>query len=594
MCSCHPIAHVRDPRQAAACRASGHNYYDAYWEEVLTELGVSASCYESVAACCESLEAHKLILIGDLSVTEREREKLREFCENGGVVIGSLTEGADALFGIEELCTHPEADDEYTIQAYAGWTEEGARYLPPNVGEHITLPVISRYRECRSTDGARTLLFFLPPTSFAVYGGKDSGIPLMTVRDVGKGRAYYFAFSLTQTLCNLHQGRPVDRDWDGDGYYRTGDQITLSQCHDLTVPYGDMYISMLEAVLDGVKIPSVWKLPPTESGEITELALHFGGDDEYDHTNVQIPAAQRMHDMGLPYHLNLLPGGRLGSGEEFAVSREEYRRLTDLNCERSIHFDFFKPRTFFTEQDVNDQLDVYEGVFGETPVCSVNHVMMWTGWTDFPRWCEKRGMKGDASRVHVFLVPDANPVNKFGLAFGTAYPHFVMDDWRYHNRIMDYCYLPVMLYEPRVSEANRGEDEQKLAALLERSREEGWLLNFFIHPVYVSRDDDCVRAIEYAAEYLKSKGYRVRYFGTDGACLWWHARKKTAVTSDGDGYAVSARYPDGAIIRFPDSFGTRCFVDGRETCLESRTVGGRPCKLLAVPYGDHKISWNEP
>lgn len=583
------VAYVRSASQAAACQAAGRNYYDAYWEEIAAELGVAAACYESVAACCGALERHKVVFLGDVSVSAAEKERLQKFCADGGAVIGALTEGMDDLFGVEGVCVHPEADDEYTIQAYAGWDEAAAGYLPPTLRKNITLPVISRYRECRPAEDVDSLLFFLPPTSFAISGGRNSGAPLLTVRRIGKGRAYYFAFSLTQTLCNLHQGRPADRDWDGDGFYRTGDQITLTQCHDLSVPYGDLYLSMLEAVLDEMGIPTVWKLPPMENGEITELAVHFGGDDEYDHTNVQLPAAKRMHDFGLPYHLNLLPGGKLGSGDEFAVSREDYQRLKALGCERSIHFDFFKPRTFFTEEDVNRQLDTYEQVFGEMPVCSVNHVMMWTGWTDFPRWCEKRGMKGDASRVHVFLVPDANPVNKFGLAFGTAFPHFVMDDWRYHNRMLDYCYLPVMLYEPRVSEKNREEDEKNLAAILDRSRAQGWLLNFFIHPVYVSRDEDCVRAIAYTVKYLGEKGYRARFFGTDEACLWWHARKKTTLSFDGEAYTVSADYRDGAVLRFPDAFADTCLLDGKEARLERRVVDGKPCKLLAVAQGEHTV-----
>lgn len=588
---CFSVAYVRDARQEKACQTAGCNYYDAYWEEIANELGVSAVCYQSVAECCASLEKHKIVFLGAVCATEQEKEALNRFCANGGILVGSLAEGMDSLFGVVGLCVHPEADDEYTVQAYAGWDEVGAAYLPPDLKRNVTLPVISRYRECSVAQDVEALLFFLPPTSFAVGGGKNSGVPLFTVRQIGKGKAFYFAFSLTQTLCNLHQGRPVDRDWDRDGFYRTGDQITLTQCQDLTIAYGDLYLSMLETILDEAGIPSVWKLPPTETGDITELVLHFGGDDEYDHTNVQLPAAERMYNLGLPYHLNLLPGGKLGSGEEFAVTKEEYQRLKDLNCERSIHFDFFKPRTFFTEEDVNDQLDTFEAIFGETPVCSVNHVMMWTGWTDFPRWCEKRGMKGDASRVHVFLVPDANPVNKFGLAFGTAFPHFVMDDWRYRNRMMDYCYLPVMLYEPRISEENQQQDEKQLVDILERSRQQGWMLNFFIHPVYVARCEECIRAIEYTVKYLQEKQYRVRFFGTDGACMWWHSRKQSKISSEDGKYIVSANYCDGAILRFPDSFADKCLVDGKEVLLERRKVDGKFCKLLAVAQGDHTIAF---
>lgn len=583
------IGYVHSKKQALLSKSAGKNYYDAYWEEILTELGVSAACYESVSELCRHLQNHSLVILGELPVSAGENEALRQFVNNGGFLIGSLTEGTDGLFGVETQGMHFEADDEYTIQAYAAWNEAGKPDLPADVPPGITLPVISKYRECTLNGDTASLLYFLPPTSFAIGGGTDSGIPGLTARKLGGGTAYYFTFSLPQTLCCLHQGRPVDRDWDGDGFYRTGDAITLTQCHDLSVPYGDLYLSILRDIMDRAGIPSVWQLPPTEEGAITELVIHFGGDDEYDRTNVQIPAAERMHALGLPYHLNLLPGQKYGSGEEFAVSREQYAALNALGCERSIHFDFFRPRTFFTEEDVYEQLDNYEKVFGETPVCSVNHVLMWSGWSDFPRWCEKRGLKGDASRTHVFLVPDANPINQFGLAFGTAFPHFVMDDWRYENRMLDYCYLPIMLYEPRVTAEHEEEDRQKLRALLDRSKSEGWLLNFFIHPVYVARSEDCVRAIEFTVDYLKKEGCIVRYFGTDETCLWWHARKSSTVSGSAGVYTLNAPYRDGAIIRFPETIGERCTVDGKPAKLTKRTIAGKNCGLLAVAQGVHHI-----
>lgn len=583
------VGFVRSARQLDACKAAGRNYYDAYWEEILSELGTASQCYGDLRDCCNHLEDHKLIILGDVAAAAEEETALRRFVENGGILVGSLTAGLNSLFGVSEAAMHYEADDEYTIQAYAGWTEEGKGYLPPNIRDGITLPVISRYRECTLKEEAKSLLFFVPPTSFAIGGGKDSGIPGLTVRNLGLGKAYYFTFSLAQTLCVLHQGRPVTRDWDGDGYYRTGDAIALTQCHDLTVPYGDLYNSILRTMLDMVNAPSIWQLPPTEDGEITDLIVHFGGDDEYDWSNVQVPAAERMNKFGLPYHINILPGGKYGSGKEFAVSKEQYEYLKELGCERSIHFDFFRARTFFTEEEVNEQLDTFEKIFGETPICSVNHVMMWTGWSDFPRWCEKRGLKGDASRVHVFLVPDANPINKFGLAFGTAFPHFVMDDWRYGNRMMRYCYLPVMLYEPRVSCKHREEDEAALAAMLERSKDEGWMLNFFIHPIYVSRDEDCIRAIAFMRDYVRDRKYKARYFGTDETCLWWHSRNASSVTGNNGAFTVRADYKDGAVIRFPDSAADCCLVDGVPAKLERRVVSGIPCKLLAVRQGTHKV-----
>lgn len=363
-------------------------------------------------------------------------------------------------------------------------------------------------------------------------------------------------------------------------------EMVLTRCHDLSLPYADYYLYILQAILDMTELPSIFQLPPMD-GNVTDIVFHYGGDDECDYSGVQLKSASVMHQLGLPYHINIQPNEDKSG---FAVTKEDYDTLRSLSCERSIHFDFFKTRTFFTEEDVNEQLDLYEKTFGETPVCSVNHVFMWSGWVDFPRWCWKRGMKGDATRTHSFLVPDPNPINKFGLGFGTAFPHFVMDDWRYNNRFMDYVYMPVMLYEPRITSSNEADDKSQLCRIIERARENAWLLSIFLHPVYIANEPSCLKAINYIIDYIKEKNYQVVHMGTDKACLWWHDRNKSLIMPDGDGYLVNAEHEEGVIIRFPDHGQTACFIDGKNVQMERREIAGRKSILVAVPFGEHKLT----
>jgi len=80
-------------------------------------------------------------------------------------------------------------------------------------------------------------------------GRFPTGHPSVVRRKLGSGEAWYFAFDLTQTLWVMHQGRPIDRDDDGDGYYRTGDAIPFNRLHNLEIPFGDYWLQLLEQIV---------------------------------------------------------------------------------------------------------------------------------------------------------------------------------------------------------------------------------------------------------------------------------------------------------------------------------------------------------
>jgi hypothetical protein len=215
--------------------------------------------------------------------------------------------------------------------------------------------------------------------------------------------------------------------------------------------------------------------------------------------------------------------------------------------------------------------------------------MMWTGWADFPRWLSKLGIKGDASRANAFVMLDTNPINSFGFAFGTAFPHFVMDDAAHKNELLDFTYVNTMMYEARVYEKTREKDERNFQAVIDRAVSNGWLLSCFFHPVYIAREKACVEAIKTMLAHVSRKRYSVIHMGTDGACLWWHARNKSSIRPEGSGYSVNSQYEGGIVLRFPDTGLTSCTVDGRQTGFERRTVAGKEYLLAAVSQGKHTI-----
>jgi hypothetical protein len=585
-----PVAYLDCASLLKARNKVCENHWSSYWQEITGQMGYSATRYDSFEHLRRNLSSCRVLFIDEVDVPAVDKESILSWVHHGGILVGSLTFGLDELFGITsgELCY--ETDDEYTIQAYAAIKENAVSYLPEAAEKSFTLPVISKYRICITQEDVNSLAFLLPPTFCSVSGShEESGNPAIWERKAGKGQVFYFAFSIPQTLCILHQGRPVDRDWDRDGFYRSGDGIVLTQCHDLENPYADYYLYILQAILDQINMPSIYPLPPKD-GKPADLAIHFLGGDACDTMKVQVAAASKMHELDLPYHVNIMPDSRITG---FAVSKEAYGTLRGLDCERSIQFNFFRARQFFTEDEVNAQLSLFKKTFGETPICSANHAWMWSGWADFPRWCWNRGMKGDASRAHHFLIPDANPVNTFGFGFGTAFPHFVMDDWIYQNRLMDYVYMPMMFYEPRISQSTERKDKSQIKRIIDKAKASAWLMSCFFHPMSLVRDPDCQKALTYLLNYIVTKKYRVLYIGTDSACLWWHSRNKSSVLERDGTYLVHASYKDGIVVRFPDRPDATCLLDGKPVKMEHHQMAGRDCRLVVVPSGDHCISLNK-
>ena len=594
-----PAAVLTDSTERADRNRAGLNHYDSYMPEILGQLGVFAKAYPSLGELLEGIDGHAVAFLGEANVGARDIGRLTRWVEGGGTLVGALTTGADGLFGVAASREVHEVGGGYSVQAYAV-VSDGCEAFCPSPGAagnpaQAALPVLSRWLRCEPMPGAARLFHMLDPfsfnsTGFGPSGAKliGSGAPALIMNAVGRGRSFYLTFSLAKTVCLLHQGRPVDGDWDGDGMLRAEDGIVLPPFMDFTVPYADYYLHMLQAITDLAGVPSLFQLPPQEH-EPADLAVYFGGDDECDRSGVQMAAAKAMHGLGLPYHINLMPAP---DGGGFALGADDAAALRTLGCETSIHYDFLGMRAPIREGALDAQLRLYKETFGETPVCGVNHYFMWSGWADIPRWLCERGVKGDNTRPNSPNVRqgDSNPIDSFGFGFGTALPHFVMDDWAHGNERISLAQLPVMLYEARMGGDTSEADAVRLGALLDRAAMNGWPLNYFVHPVYIVRDPRCLNAIRHCAEHIARRGYRAAYMGTDAMCLWWHDRAASRVTGSDGRYSVRAESGLGAVIRLPDQPYRSCRVDGASAVAERRSVAGRPCLLVAVAQGDHEVT----
>ncbi len=565
------------------------NYWDVYTEEILDELGIDTKIVYGIEKALEDIYQYKCIILTDMYVSQSIAVQLDKWVENGGILIGLKTRGLDDLFGIYEESEFLQADDEFTINGYITISENMREYLPIDEAYSFTLPVISNVRKVKTTHSA-VIGEMLDPVSLSIFSG-HSRYCAVSVCSKGKGYCYYFAYNLAQTLCVIHQGRPVNRDWDGDGMYRSGDGIALTSAHDLSLPYADYHLYILQKILDRACLPAKHFLPPKDNG-VADLLLHYGGDDEADPSNVQRPAMEKMKNRNLPYHFNIMPKKDMTG---FAIDKSLYNEIIENGQECSIHFNFVKTREFYTQKELEEQLDLYESYYGKTPVASVNHCLMFTGWTEQARWASARGIKGDNGRSHTRLMPDPNPINVLGTAFGTTYPHFVYDDFEHDNKKLPYVYIPIVFYEARVRlDEHRDEDIERIRSIIDRAKYNSWTMAMFFHPVYITRSPECNEAIDQILEYIHEKKYRVIHMGTDQICQWWFDRSESKIkikeqTGSQLKLTVSAKSKLGLTVRLPDTGYTSCIVSGKKTQCEQTEVSGRSCLLINVPYGEHEV-----
>lgn len=573
-----------DRERARTLHRAGKCCHDLTYPEVLDELGMSYEVIDHLQTLPQKLDGVKSVLLAECNAASIQGQ-LKEWVVRGGILIGCMTEGLDDLFGIRYEGYKVQPDDEFTINAYttfyeAGWAPE-RRYC---------LPVISPVRIVRATTG-RAVAGLQQPLSFNIFvqdsSEKNTFSDAMIIRPVGQGFCCYFASSIAHTLRAMHQGRPVDRDWDGDGMYRTADGIVLTYAHDLQDPLADDYLFILQGLFDRAGLISKHVYPPI-NGEISDCVFFYGGDDECDPTGVQQIAIEKMHDYNLPYHINIQCKDDLSG---FAMSRELVEHMKSYGQESSIHPNFFRPCARFTREEFEEQLDCYEKHFGETPVVFVNHCIMFYGWTELARWASERGILGDNNKFPARMMPDANPINTFGFPFGTSYPVRVYDDAIHCDKALEYFSVPAILYEPRIYPETAERDKANLERHILDSAANGWFLPMFFHPVYIAQDENANAAIVEMLDIVKRHDLRVVHLGVDAVVLWWNDRLKSSIATDGAGkYTVDVKSDKGLVIRIPGNENAPvCVLDGKPVAMEKKSISGRCGWFLAVEQGVHKL-----
>lgn len=581
-------AYLYDPEVHEAVNDRSENYWFAYAEEILRQLGLAATAVNvrDEKQTAEALAAARVVFVGDARAGSFRdlAHDLHNWVHAGGTLVGFGADGLDEIFGNAFHSVTPERDGAFAMAALVRLNDHPlARAIAPPDLTDQPIPIFGPLRKVtpQVSETLATLLSLrLAETSF----------PAVTLRQLGRGWACYFAFDLAQTLWVLHKGRPVDGDYDLDGYLRLSDAIVTGHLRQ-DVPYADMLLFLLQNLVYCAGLPMVHQIPPLV-GEVGDLIVFFGGDDEGLTDGSQVAASDFMRSRGLPYHINIMPNV---SGH-FALTVAEHDHIVANGHEASLHFNFidgFAHPCGFSHADVERQARLFLENFGHAPVVSVNHWCRWTGWAEPAKWMASCGLKGDNSRLGL-SSPPLNPVNRIGLAFGSAFPHYYYDDASGSNRRIDFLAVPGMAYE--VGYLGNATDFETLHRALDLAVHFHMTANFFYHPIYIAHQESCRRAIDELVRYLREGQRRTVFLGCDALWTWWDARARSSVhtmTALDNGLQLLAQcaYHDGMVVKLPVVREVTCVnVNGKASPPVIQKHFGLPWLLIPCPFGESQIT----
>jgi len=564
--------------------ANGRNYWYAYVEEILSRLGVSAQPLQ-LDDCADpsALERVGVLVLGNFPLSSflpGATRVLADWVNAGGVLIGFATEGLDELFGVKCTGIVEQTRGPFSINGYFQLHESdvtaGCR---PDIDPEQKLVIVSPVRLVHSTNSRRTARLFRCDEARPDDGAlaKDAHAAAITDRPSGLGHAFYFAFNVAQTMWTIQQGRPVDRDYDNDGYLRISDACVLGN-NSLRVPYCDVLHFLLANMIGRRPVPMIHQIPPREN-RAAPCLLCFGGDDECDPNN-QVVASDFMAERALPYHINAMP-----IDGKFAIDKRAQEHIEANGHEIALHYNFmdgFKHPVCFTPDDVVQQARLFRETFGRDSVCGVNHWCRWTGWAEPARWMRAAGSRADNSYIN-WTSPPLNPVNTLGFAFGSSFPRYFWDDAGHHNVRIDLVEIPIVAYE--VGYLREEFRPEKLHQALALARNLHLTMNFFWHPVYVATHPAYRHAIDELVGLMNGMPVPPVLMGSRAFIT--HARRDCDCVS----FRAECNYRDGFVVKVPTGAAPakECSRDGSILAFESAFEFGQYWAYIPLAGGSHAL-----
>jgi hypothetical protein len=564
------------------------NYWYEYIKEINEQLGLNAKEISSkFLNDKKALNDISILFIGNLPtsrITETIKSNLNEWVKNGGILIGFKACGLDEIFGNANEREISQTESDFSISGYFSLnsdpiTTDIHSYLHPDQ-KLIIFSDIS----CVKPKDSKEIAHLYD------VDGKDTGYSVITGRKYGDGYAYYFAFNVPQTIWILHQGIPITYDRDGDGYYRTGDLISIEE-NEREVLYADEIIFLIQNMIAHKPQPLIYQMPPKDD-QVPDAMFFWGGDDEAA-KGTQLWASNWMKEKGLPYHINIMQNAQ----GEFTMTKEEVEAMRANGHEPSLHYNFidnFDPLAF-TEDDIKKQADDFYNAYGFSAICSVNHWCRWTGWADTARWMKNAGLKADNSFIH-HRLPPLNPANRLGFVFGTCFPFYFYDDYEHGNEKIDFLEEPITAYEIGYS-ATDVTDFDIIYKSIDFAVHYHLVMDMFYHPINVYNNPACRSAIEEDLRYIESKGIVAVHKGNDGLWEWWQKRSQSSVSDiiEENGhisFSANCEYDDGMIVKVPltsNKLNVSPTCDGNPASYKIRRDFGKDWLFVIIPKGKHAI-----
>jgi len=506
-------AYVFDEQSKAQANQESRNYWWTYMAEVVDRLGLTAERIQP-ADLPARLDDLSMVFVGPseaeaLAGYPGFAASLQAWVASGGVLIACGAGQLDSVFGNEFSDLVTSADD-FAVSGEFALTD-GRFTQGVHSPLHPTAPLV--------TVGPVRKVRAVTSQTVAEMGGDA----VITARRIGAGWAFYFGFDLGQTFWVIQQGRPVDADYDGDGYLRSGDAMVIGD-REPEIGYTDELLFLLRNMISVRPHPLIHQLPP-KGATTPDAVLFYGGDDEAG-SGIQLISSEFMYSRGLPYHINCMPWNGA-----FPLTAQEIAQIEANGTELSLHYDFitgFPLGSGFTGVDVEIQTRMFRDHFGRNPVCTVNHWTRWTGWEDPARWMIHAGVKGDNSHFCVPLT-SSNPTNRIGFAFGTAFPHFFWGSETFGNQRLQFVELPITAYEVGYSGGSADPIQVERALYLARYYE--LTMNFFYHPVYIASYPACRYAIDYLLTLIDQQGLNILHTTPNDLTLWWMDRSASSISN---------------------------------------------------------------
>ena len=578
------VGYLYDPRLHQEANERQQNYWSVYTAEILDWQGVPSRPVEPGELADEAAlaELSALILPRDAAVSLAGRAvDLEKWVRKGGLLIGFMPHDLEDLFGVVSRGVMIQGSDPFTANSTFDWH-------PHPLTRGVKTPLEPRDPLIMVSD--RLLLSRPSDPRAAVLAASSEG-PAIVYRRLGRGATLYFAFDLAQTAWAIHQGRPVDRDYDLDGWQYRATDGAISVTKQVKTLQVDEILLVLERILARHRVPSLDRLPP-QNGKPSDALFFWGGDDEGSSAGIQVTASKFMKSRGLPYHINVMPTG----GTKFGLSLEDAQKVLANGHELSMHPDFVvgwkKPD--YSRRDIEKQCKLFMEHYGVQPLVYVAHCLRWCGWSDTPRWLSKLGVIGENNRAGIPTprgVP--NPCDQISLAWGTTFPYHYWDDAAHGNGRIDFVSLPIHMYE--VGYQREKNDFTTLHAHLELALAFRLTSNAFYHPGNLTRPGPR-RAVDEILRYTKARKANVSQMGCDELAQWWMGRSRSSISvADRDGgiaIRVRTECEPGVTVRIPSS-GRKMppvKVNGRARKPVPGTGIAAGYLMLTLKEGEHEVA----